>query len=622
MGLFGNNSTVQTTFTGKDNLSPVVRGIHKTMDQFKRDAATGFGLGAGIQSFNLAGKAIGFVTDAIGDSIKAASDMNETQTKLDAVFKSSADTVRAWAKDSATSMGMSKQAALEAAGTFGNFLEALGSAEPEAARMSTTLVTLAGDLASFNNQDPTEVLAALKSGIAGEIEPMRRFGVDISDAAVKTYLLAQGLKTVGGQFTQAQKVQGRYNLILKQTTTAQGDFKRTASGLANSTRTFNSNVANLQVGLGQLVQGPATEFVGFLSDVITTIARPGGVSDSAKEMVADIHNIGKAMVTVTPQTQAYADKVEAIRKELEATASTRGTGGIDTGQFSAVFEPAREWVQKLGPQFIALSGQTVASLQLVAEESLKAGESFEQYRSRAFALANGTKLVVTSIVDAWRLAGSAVAPEGETIVATADLVGKEFRYLARSASTLKRDFDTNLGALVGITKGSLKAAKTEAQKGMADIVWSLKHPLAGAKLEQFYGREVRAGTRAMNHALATGNHAAYVKASQFVADYKAKLAELRNEQFHVTVQTDFITKMGGIPGLGSYSRPKHHKAIGGAASGTIVAGEYGPEVIQLGSAKANVQTAQQSRGDTVLMIDGYELFRWVDKRLGRQMDMA
>jgi hypothetical protein len=72
---FGSSNTaVGIAFQGKDELSPVVRGIRSSMDGFKRDAATGFGLGAGISVFNTATRAIGMVVDVIGDAVRAAAE--------------------------------------------------------------------------------------------------------------------------------------------------------------------------------------------------------------------------------------------------------------------------------------------------------------------------------------------------------------------------------------------------------------------------------------------------------------------------------------------------------------------------------------------------------------------
>jgi len=118
--------------------------------------------------------------------------------KVEVVFGENAAAIKQWSKDAAEAFGMSRQKALEAAGTFGNLFRALGLGTPQASDMSKKLVQLAADLASFNNANPEEVLLALRSGLVGEAEPLRKFGVvrdgtlDLSDrqAAAPTARMA------------------------------------------------------------------------------------------------------------------------------------------------------------------------------------------------------------------------------------------------------------------------------------------------------------------------------------------------------------------------------------------------------------------------------------------------
>jgi hypothetical protein len=185
-------------------------------------AASTAGMGPAGMAVSAVATGVGMLANVMGDAQQAASDLNEQQAKLGEVFDASAGDIRAWAEGAATSMGLSTRAALEAAGTFGNFLQAMGTSEAESAKFSTSLVQVAADLASFNNAagGAEEVLGAIQSGLSGETEPMRRFGVDISDVAVQAELAAQGIQKVGGAYTQSQKIQARYAIIMRQTATA------------------------------------------------------------------------------------------------------------------------------------------------------------------------------------------------------------------------------------------------------------------------------------------------------------------------------------------------------------------------------------------------------------------
>src|SRR5512135_3835954 len=78
-------------------------------------------------------------------SIKAASDENESWNKVTVVFGENADAIKKWAADSATSLGVSRNAAYQAAGSFGNLFVTAGVIPDKVLDMSTSLVKLSGD---------------------------------------------------------------------------------------------------------------------------------------------------------------------------------------------------------------------------------------------------------------------------------------------------------------------------------------------------------------------------------------------------------------------------------------------------------------------------------------------
>ena len=83
--------------------------------------------------------------------------------------------------------------------------------------MSKCMVQLAGDMASFHDQDPTAMLDALRSGLSGEAEPLKKFGVLMTEATVKAAAYQKGIAKNGAELTEGQKVQARYALIMEQT---------------------------------------------------------------------------------------------------------------------------------------------------------------------------------------------------------------------------------------------------------------------------------------------------------------------------------------------------------------------------------------------------------------------
>ncbi len=175
------------------------------------------------------------------EAVMMASSYQENLNKVNVVFEDNGEVIENWSKDAAKNMGMSQAAALAAAGTYGNLFTAQGMGTKAAADMSMALVQLSADMASFNDASPEEVLLALRSGLSGEIEPLKRFGVALNETLMKSKAMEMGLGSNIQALTEAQKIQIRYAIIMDQTAKAQGDFARTSESLANQLRILKGN---------------------------------------------------------------------------------------------------------------------------------------------------------------------------------------------------------------------------------------------------------------------------------------------------------------------------------------------------------------------------------------------
>lgn len=221
------------------------------------------GLGTSLLAFGSAlGGAValrGFVNFA-GDAIEAASDLEESTSKAQVVFGSFFSDIEDFAATAPQALGLANAEAIEFAGTFGNLFTALGLTQQAAADLAPDIVQLGADLASFNNIDVTEALEKLRAGLVGEAEPLRTLGVNLNAAAVEAKAMELGLTDATGAVDEAAKVQARYAIILEQTVNAQGDFARTADGIANRQRTLAAQFTELQAAVGEALL-PAFEAI-------------------------------------------------------------------------------------------------------------------------------------------------------------------------------------------------------------------------------------------------------------------------------------------------------------------------------------------------------------------------
>lgn len=295
---------------------------------------------------------------AVQGSVDAASDLSESTNKVKVVFGEQAAAILEWSKTTDQALGQSQLQALNAVGTFGNLFVSMGMAGAESKNMSTGLVELASDLASFNNIDPAEALEKLRAGIVGETEPLRSLGVNLSAAAVEAKALSMGLaqadidmtkvngatldveqaqlkmaealkkhgaesiqyrqaqqsvaeaeaklaKALEGskvELTAAQKAQATYALIMEQTKTAQGDFANTSTGLANQQRIQAAQWENLKTKLGEGLLPIQMQLNAVMGRLVSEVMPPL-VTLLVEQVIPAIQSLIDWFTSLSPQTQ-------------------------------------------------------------------------------------------------------------------------------------------------------------------------------------------------------------------------------------------------------------------------------------------------------------------------------
>jgi len=204
--------------------------------------------------------------------IDDAADLNETVSKTEAIFGDSADAILKWSDSSAKALGQTKQEALDAATTFAIFGQKAGLSGKELQGFSTEFVELASDMASFFNTEPEEAITAIGAAFRGETEPIRRYGVMLDDATMRQKAFELGLVSSTKNALMPQtKILAAQALIMEQTTQAQGDFARTAGGLANQKRILTARVKDTSAALGQLFLPVALKAVDMAGDLLESV---------------------------------------------------------------------------------------------------------------------------------------------------------------------------------------------------------------------------------------------------------------------------------------------------------------------------------------------------------------
>lgn len=294
------NLPITSTFDDKG-----LSKAQKALSGFTGGADKGF-LGL-TKTTMLASAAIGGAVVAVGafayKAIQAASDFNEAISKNNVVFGAISKEVEAFARTANTALGLSETAALKAAGTFAIFGKSAGLAGKDLSDFSTNLVTLASDLASFNNTSVDEAITALGSALRGEAEPLRKFGVLLDDATLKQAATELGIYKGNKALTAQQKVLAAQKVIFDQTGDAQGDFTRTSGGLAAQQKILGATFDDIQQKLGQAFLPIFLNVVTFLNENVVpafervaTVIGEKGLVKGLQQALYEMGNAGPALI--------------------------------------------------------------------------------------------------------------------------------------------------------------------------------------------------------------------------------------------------------------------------------------------------------------------------------------
>lgn len=236
------NQHLQIVYDAIDNASRTVKGITDSVKKNKE----------AIRKAGIAMGAFGaVVVGAAAFSVKAASNLEESINAVNVVFGEASGTILAFGETASASAGLSASSFNSLSTITGALLTNFGFSTQKAADETVKLAQRAADMASVFNTSVPDALTALNAALRGETEPIRRYAVDVSDAAIKAEALALGITSGSQEMTTNQKVTARLSLIYKQTAKTQGDFVNTAEGAANASRVLRATLENVSAQIGK-----------------------------------------------------------------------------------------------------------------------------------------------------------------------------------------------------------------------------------------------------------------------------------------------------------------------------------------------------------------------------------
>ncbi|MGX7417813.1 peptidase M23 [Carnobacterium gallinarum] len=338
-------------------------------------------------------------------AFNAASNTNESLNKVEVAFDDNANVVKKWSETTLDKIGLAKGTALDLAATFGDMSTSMGFNTSEAAKMSTGMVDLAGDLASFKNIDINRAYTALNGVFTGETEALKSLGIVMTQTNLQQFAVSSGAiqneqdnlavekssiarekaqKTLNtainkhgansleardaqlklqevekaanetadvslSKLSQEEQVRLRYNYVLDKTKNAQGDFANTSDQAANATRVFTESVKELASDAGQNLLPIFTPLIVKASDFVKNadfipglFKKIGDASKPAMETASKYFGIAKDYFVDEFIPTAVAVG-EAIGPGI--VEGLKATGDVISGAMENVIKPAVSFVK-------------------------------------------------------------------------------------------------------------------------------------------------------------------------------------------------------------------------------------------------------------------------------------
>lgn len=315
--------------------SAISKSVGK-IKSFKSSILSAFGVVGGIYA----------AINGIKKSIDIASDLTEVQNVVDVTFGDFKDKIESLADVSIPELGMSELTVKQIASRFQAMGTAMGIARGEMADMSVDLTRLAGDMSSFYSVAQEDVARSLQSVFTGETEPLRKYGLDLTQATLKEWALKNGIDADIKSMSQMEKTMLRYQYVMANTTAAQGDFIRTADTWANQIRILKEQLKQLAGVLGtafinalkplvSALNSALSSVISFAQTVVNALGKIFGwkIKISNAGVANDFDSAASGADDIAGSTGKAAKNVDKMKAGLRAfdELKTIDTSGKDSG---------------------------------------------------------------------------------------------------------------------------------------------------------------------------------------------------------------------------------------------------------------------------------------------------
>lgn len=377
---------------GFSRLPPRIQSVIRAQDRLatsSRGAGKSFG-GLNLKTGVLA-LAYHKLASWVGNALNKSNEYIENLNLFTVAMGDGAEAALDYARTVQDALGIDMSEFIRNQGMFKQILSGFGVVEDKANLMSKNLTQIGYDISSFYNISIEDAMQKVESGIAGEIEPLRRLGYAIDVATLQEVAYKHGIDAKVNSMNQAAKSQLRYVAIMEQSGNVMGDMARTIITPANSMRILAQQSNMLVRAIGNIASVIAVKiipwiqaFISILIDAANALAslfgfKPptidysslGGLASGADEAAGSLDGVGdaakKAGKAVAKSFTLGIDELNVLDDSASAAANALGGSGGLSGGDLGIEMPEYDFLSGLAKQAEDMKGKLLAVLSVAKE---------------------------------------------------------------------------------------------------------------------------------------------------------------------------------------------------------------------------------------------------------------
>jgi len=297
-------------------------------------------------------------------AVQSFAAVEDATAALATSFGAAGQEIIGWVDQYGDAFNISQQEGLAAAQALAVFGKQAGLTGQELTAFTTDLLARAADMASYFGGSVSDAIAAIGSGLRGEMEPLTRYGVSLNDAALKAKALELGLiSTTTNALTPQQKTLAASALIMERTADAQGDVARTSDSMGNKIKDASQKWADLQAQAGEAAAVLAGPVLGGLSGLA---AVAGSLASGFASLPGPIRNTALALGGLAVASRlGWLSGMSGAAGTAATAFRSLGTAWAYAGQSAGkAGGPTATFSARLGEMFKIMSGGQAAGTAL------------------------------------------------------------------------------------------------------------------------------------------------------------------------------------------------------------------------------------------------------------------